>query len=347
MVIARALGGSLLGCTLVLCPALAQADVAVLTPASRDDGTSPASVAAAEQAAASYFAREAASTRVLNSAALPASVPGTLRACAAPSCAAELTRAAQADFAVLVHVFAGDGGASEGSVSAAFVGADAVVYAGAASFGGEAELRDAPSAAARALAIARERHQRGPGPWLRVRAPEGSRVSVDGAAPVALPYLERHEPGLHRLEVTGPSGAALLQTLVTLSDDPASYEDVQASAGDAPSAQPTNSAERRGYFARPRSKWNYVVGVPLTALGLAGVATGLAHYARRGECVDRCEPDADGGYSVYGVDALSRTLLYGGAALTAVGGVGFLALGVLRGPQEDPHGMMVQLHGRF
>jgi hypothetical protein len=347
MVIAPALRGSLLGCTLVFYPALALADVAVLTPASHDDGTSPASVAAAEQAVTGYFAREAASTRLLKSAALPATVPGAVRSCTAPTCAAELTRAAEGDFTVLVHVFAGDGGASAGSVSAAFVGADGVVYAGAASFGGEAELSDAPSATARALAIARERHQRGPGPWLRVRAPEGSRVSVDGATPVALPYLERHEPGLHRIEVTGPSGVPLLQTLVTLTDDPASYEDVLANASDAPRAERVRSAEPRGYFARPRSKWNYVVGVPLTALGLAGMATGLTHYARRGECVDRCEPDAQGGYGVYGVDALSRTLLYGGAALTGVGGVGFLALGVLRAPQEDPHGMMVQLHGRF
>lgn len=342
----RAARCSLLGCALLISPALAHAELAVLTRASHDDGSNPTGVAAADDAAGRYLAREAPSTRVVRSATLPASVPSALKACVAPSCAAELTRAAQADYTVLLHVFAGDGSASAGSVSAAVVGADGVVYAGAAAFGGEADLPDAPSATERALAIARERHQRGPGPWLRVRAPEGSRVSVDGAAPAALPYLERHEPGLHRIEVLGPSGAPLLQTLVTLTDDPASYEDVVASSSAAPPMEGEAHGEP-GYFARPRSKWNYAVGAPLTALGLAGMAAGLAHYARRGECVDGCEPDAEGGYSVYGVDGVSRTLLYGGAALTAVGGVGFLALGVLRAPHDDPHGMMLQLHGRF
>jgi hypothetical protein len=326
-------------------PALARADTAVVTPPSHDEGTNPERVRAAERALGAFFTREAPGTSVVLSSALTVQVSPALRACLVPSCAGELASAAHADFTVLLHVFAGDGSAAEGSVSAAFVGPDGVVYAGAASFGGEAELHDAESATQRALTIARERRQRGPGPWLRVRAPEGSRVSVDGGAAVAPPYLERHEPGLHRIEVTGPAGTSILQTLVTLPDDPASYEEVTAAPAETRAPVPPDRGH--GYFLRPRSPWNYYVGVPLAALGVAGMVTGLVHHARRGDCVDDCQQDAQGDYRVYGVSGLSRALLFGGAGLTAVGGLGFLAVGLIRSPHDAPQGMMLQLHGRF
>src|SRR5690606_21174285 len=103
------------------------------------------------------------------------------RSCGEPTCAQDVAVKLEVDFAVVVRLFAPDRRGSAGSLSAALVTPDGTAYSGNVEIG-EAGVH---AAATRAVQHAHERLRRGPGPWLKIDGPDGSRVRVDGRAPQA------------------------------------------------------------------------------------------------------------------------------------------------------------------
>lgn len=267
------------------------------------------------------------------------------RSCGEPICASEFARALDVDFAVVVRLFAPDRRGSEGSLSVALVTPDGTAYSGNV----EIEEAGVHAATTRGVQLAHERLSRGPGPWLKVDGPDGSRVRVDGRAPQALPYTEKHEPGLHRIVVESQFGSLLYDGTINLPDDPAHYEVLevenralpQANAGSGTDASHGGSSS---YWSRKRSKWNYIIGVPLAVAGLAYTAVGAVHYASRDDCTRKvngvCEEERY-------VNAHSKAALALGLAGVAVGTGAFLFAGVIRERDRAPSGVSLNVGGSF
>lgn len=320
--------------------ASARAEAGGLLPVSAEAELSASERAEALEASVSFFAR------------LPEPVPLTpptqganrtanrYAECAEPSCAGPYAQALDLDFAVLVRLFAPTPRSAGGSVSAAIVTPEALAYVGTAEVGAAGMF----AAVSRALGIAYERYRRGPGPWLSVEGPDGSRVRIDDHAPAGTPYTERHEPGVHRVYVENEAGKPLYELSLRLPDDPAHHERLrvepapsvptptEVAASSTPAAAAATAAapaprEERSYWRRRRSKWNYYVGVPIALVGAFYTAVGIGHYLARGDCAERAQSTCVRRKTV---DAGSRAALIGGLGGLAVGGGLFVSAGVLR-----------------
>jgi hypothetical protein len=324
----------------------AQAEAGALLRPVAEASVSDQDSLTAQQAVISYFAQFP--------DAIPITPPdegirragGEFRNCGDASCAQAFAIKLDVDFAVVVRLFAPDRRNGPGSLSAALVTPDGVAYAG------NVDINESGvhAAATRAVQLAYERLARGPGPWLKVDGPDSSRVRVDGRSPQALPYMEKIEPGLHRILVEGPSGATLYDVTITLPDDPAHYEQIQVDD----KAQPIDSGAvatevpRRddGYFSRKRSKWNYIIGAPLTALGIAYTVAGLIQVANKGECVP--VKDMPGWSDCNTTDGNTKLVFAVGATTIAIGAGLFMGVGIIRqSSSSSPSGAMLHYQGTF
>jgi len=298
----------------------------------------------AQQAVVSYFAQ------------FPDAIPITppdesirragpeFRNCGDAGCAQAFANKLDVDFAVVVRLFAPDRRTGPGSLSVALVTPDGTAYSGNVDVG-DAGVH---AAATRAAQIAYERLSRGPGPWLKVDGPDGSRVRVDGRAPQAVPYMEKTEPGLHRIVVESQAGSMLYDGTITLPDDPAHYQQLQVENHGPQMIDPgaiATEVPRKddGFWSRKRSKWNYIIGAPLTALGLAYTIVGVIHYTQKGNCVE----DGPGEKTCNVVNGNSKAALGIGAASLAIGGGLFLGAGIIRERGQSPTGAMLQYRGSF
>ncbi len=321
----------------------ARADAGALLRPIAEASVSDQDSLTAQQAVISYFAQ------------FPDAIPITppdeairragpeFRNCGDASCAQAFAIKLDVDFAVVVRLFAPDRRHGPGSLSAALVTPDGVAYAG------NVDITESGvhAAATRAVQLAYERLSRGPGPWLKVDGPDGSRVRVDGRSPQALPYMEKIEPGLHRIVVEGPKGTTLYDATITLPEDPAHYQQLlvedKAQPID-PGAVATEVPRRDdGYLSRKRSKWNYILGAPITALGVAYTIAGIIHYANRGECV----MDAPDRKTCNTIDGNTKAALAIGATSIAIGGGLFLGVGIIRQRPSSPSGAMLHYRGTF
>jgi hypothetical protein len=250
--------------------------------------------------------------------------------CDDAGCAAAYAQALEVDFAVLVQLFEPDTEHVTGSLRAAIVTAQGVRY------GAEVETGAVGmhAAVARALASAYERYRRGPGPWLTVAGPEGSEARIDERAATLLPFTDRYAPGEHHVRVTSEHGELLYDGVVRLPEELAHHERLEV--GPEPMARttrPDDAQREHSYWQRRRSKWNYLIGVPVAIAGAFYTAVGISHYARRGSCARRSE-----GLCVErnAVDGTSRAALILGISGIAVGAGLFMGAGVLReGPHRD------------
>jgi hypothetical protein len=339
-----------LGITLVSLALFAgsvRADAAALLPPIAEASVPDQDRLTAQQAVVAYFAQFPDAIPVTGPDEAIRRAGPEFRACGDASCAQAFAIKLDVDFAVVVRLFAPDRRNGPSSLSAALVTTDGAAYAG------NVEIGDAGvhAAATRAVQLAYERLSRGPGPWLKVDGPDGSRVRVDGRVPQAVPYMEKTEPGLHRLVVESQAGSLLYDGTVNLPDDPAHYQQVNVenkAIGSAPidSGAIATEVPRRdgGYWSRKRSKWNYIIGAPLAAVGLAYTIVGIIHYTKKGECATE---DANGCATEYKVDGNSKAALALGAAGLAVGGGLFMGAGVIREREQAPSGAMLQLKGNF
>ena len=328
-------------CGLLLFCGRAQADAATLLPPIAEPGVPDQDRLTSQQAVISYFAQ------------LPEPIPLTspedglpragmsFRTCGEVACAEEYAKALGVDFAVILRLFAPDRTGQSSSLSVALVTVEGIAYSGNVEIGD----RGVHAATQQAVAIAFDRLNRGPGPWLKVDGPDGSRVRINAGAPQALPYMEKTEPGLQRIVVEDAQGRMLYEATINLPDDPAHYELVEISAEEA--AQAIASAEKprapSSYWQRKRSSWNYIIGVPLAVAGLAYAIAGAVHHAKDGKCVNDREPCTE----QYKANGMSTAELVLGIAGVAVGGGAFLGAGVLRERESTPSGAMLQLRSTF
>ncbi|MFT3926777.1 MAG: hypothetical protein QM778_29805 [Myxococcales bacterium] len=299
----------------------------------------------AQQAVISYFAQ------------FPDAIPITppdesirragpeFRSCGDASCAQAFAIKLDVDFAVVLRLFAPDRRNGPASLSCALVTPDGAAYSGNVDIG-DAGVH---AAAIRAAQLAYERLSRGPGPWLKVDGPDGSRVRVDGRVPQAVPYMEKTEPGLHRIVVESPAGSLLYDGTITLPDDPAHYEQLQIE-NKAPQAIDSGAIATEvpnqrddSFWSRKRSKWNYIIGAPLAALGLAYTITGIIHYTEKGNCVQG--PPGEQTCNV--VNGNSKASLGLGIAGIVVGGGLFMGVGIIREHGTAPTGASLQYRGSF
>lgn len=119
--------------------------------------------------------------------------------CDRTECAPDVARAADADYAVGVAVWATEQeGVDPGTVAVSLIGPDGLPYSGTA----DVESGEVERAARTALAVARSRQALGPGPWLYVDGtPSGAMVVVDGTPVGVTPYRGAIAPGRHTLLV--------------------------------------------------------------------------------------------------------------------------------------------------
>lgn len=101
--------------------------------------------------------------------------------------------------------------------------------------------------------------------------------------------------------------------------------------------------EASSYWQRKRSKWNYIVGVPIAAVGVFYTVVGAMQFAARGSCAEEVAGQCTREKTV---DAGSRAALALGLVGIAVGGGGFLAAGIVR-ERERADGAWLHLRGRF
>jgi hypothetical protein len=318
----------------------AHAEAGALLPIVSEAGVPEQDSLVAQQAVIAYFAQRSEAVPVAPPEESLRRAGAAFRNCGDSTCAQAFAQKLEVDFAVVVRLFAPDRRSGPGSLSVALVTQDGAAYSG------NVEIGDAGvhAATTRAAQLAHERLVRGPGPWLKIDGPNGSRVRVDGRTLHAIPYMEKAEPGLHRILVESEAGSMLYDGTVTLPDDPAYYAQVKVENKAPPSAaasSPKAEVEKPGYWHGKRSKWNYIIGVPLTVAGLIYTAVGAVHYASRGNCVDsNCAV-------VKTVDGNSKAALGLGLAGVAVGAGAFLFAGVIREPERAPTGAMLQLGGKF
>lgn len=268
------------------------------------------------------------------------------RSCGDAACAQAFALKLDVDFAVVLRLFAPDRRNGPGSLSAALVTPDGTAYAGNVDIG-ESGVH---AAATRAVQLAYERLSRGPGPWLKVDGPDGSRVRVDGRSPQLVPYMEKIEPGLHRILVESAAGSQLYDGTVTLPDDPAHYEQLMIKNSGAQPIDPgaiATEVPRRddSFWSRKRSKWNYIIGAPLTALGLAYTIAGIIHYSKDGVCTERLPNGVCAEQNT--INGNSKAALAIGATSLAIGGGLFMGIGIIRERGQSPSGAMLQYRGSF
>lgn len=325
---------TLLACSLTLITLLlsarqARAEAGALLPIRSEAGVAFEDRESALESAVSFFAR------------LPEPIPLTLpedgaartearfAACGDHSCASEYAQALEVDFAVLVQLFEPDAEHVTGSLKAAIVTPQGVNFSGQVETGSIG----VHAAVARALAAAYERYRRGPGPWLTVRGPEGSEGRIDERAPTLLPFTDRFPPGEHHVRVVSDRGELLYDGAIRLPEDLAHHE--QLEVGPEPIARDRGAEppDERSYWGRRRSKWNYLIGVPVALAGAFYTAVGISHYVKRGSCARRSEGSCVERNSV---DGTSRAALILGVSGIALGAGLFMGAGVLReGPKRD------------
>ncbi|HEY6881590.1 MAG TPA: hypothetical protein VI299_26370 [Polyangiales bacterium] len=315
------------------------ADAGALLPIRAEVGVPAALRVEAEQAALRYFAM------------LPEPIPVTtsedglrragprFRDCAEPTCASAYAGVLAIDLAVAIRLFAPDKEAPHGGLSVALVTREGNAFTGNVHI----DDRGVEDATVRALGVAYERWRRGPGPWLNVDGPAGSRISVDGGPLTALPYVEKQDPGLHRVRVEDESGQELYSGSVHLPDDANHRERLHVEPAPVAAAS-TFEASTGAYWHRPRSRWNYWAGVPLVVAGVFYTAVGIAQFAARGDCAEEA-----GGRCVRQktVNAGSRAALALGIAGIAVGGGLFMGAGLVREHGQPGSTGMLQLGGKF
>ena len=320
----------------------ARADAGALLPPVGEPTVPDANLIVAAQAVTSFFAE------------LPEAIPLTppedglpragnqFRNCGDPQCAHEYAETLGVDFAVLVRLFAADRRDARPSVSVALITSEGLTFVGNVEVGDAGVHR----AVLEAVDHAYERFVRGPGPWLKVDGPDGARVRVDNGVPQALPYTEKHDPGLHRVKIDMADGKVLLDTSVNLPNDPSHYEQIVAHDPNEPVARndvnASSSSEGKGFWKRKRSYWNYIIGIPLVAVGAWAMTNGIDHLQKKGDCSN--EPTCT---EEYKFNAKSKALLYGGIASVAVGAGAFLAAGVVRNPETGTTQVSMQVQGSF
>jgi hypothetical protein len=264
------------------------------------------------------------------------------RNCGDPQCAQQYAETLSVDFAVLVRLFAADRKDAHASVSVALVTSAGLTYVGNVEVGDAGVHRAVLSAVDNAY----ERFVRGPGPWLKVDGPDGARVRVDDGASQALPYTEKHDPGLHRIKIDTADGKVLLDTSVNLPNDPSHYEQILARDPSDPVAQVDSTGEpatgeKPSFWKRKRSYWNYIIAVPLLAAGGWALANGADHLSNRGDCSN--EPVCN---QEYKFSLKSKLLFYGGIAGVALG-IAVPSIGIVRDPETQATQTSVQFQGSF
>jgi hypothetical protein len=308
-----------------------------------------------EQAARRYFALLPEPIPVTASEDALRRAGARFRSCGEPGCASEYARALGIDLAIAVRLFAPDREAPFGSLSAALVTSEGTAFTG----GVRVDERGLADATVRALGLAYERWRRGPGPWLSVDGPHGSRVRVDQGPLAIVPYTERHEPGLHQLRVEDEAGNAIYSAALQLPDDPNHHERVHVkpiarepmaasepmAAGAPVAAQPPPAAPLPpSYWQRKRSVWNYVLGVPIALAGVFYTSVGIAQFHARGDCSEHAGGTCTRRKTV---NAGSRAALALGLTGVAVGGGLFLGAGVVRTPDAPRDAAFMFVTGRF
>lgn len=322
--------------------ARAHADAGALLPIRAEAGVPAALRIEAEQAALRYFALLPEPIPVAPSEDGLRRAGARFRDCAEPACASAYAGVLAIDLAVAIRLFAPDKEAPHGGLSATLVTREGNAFTGNVHI----DDRGVEDATVRALGVAYERWRRGTGPWLSVDGPAGSRISVDDGPLTALPYVEKHDPGLHRVHVEDANGTELYSGAVHLPDDANHRERLHVEPPLVAEVEPgaVAGAAGSGYWDRPRSRWNYWAGVPLVVAGVFYTAVGIAQFAARGDCAEE-----SGGRCVRQktVNAGSRAALALGIAGIAVGGGLLLGAGIVRAHGQPGSTGLLQLGGKF
>jgi hypothetical protein len=185
----------------------AEAERVVLLPQRGDEALGPQRDEA--QRALEHALSALGDRLIAHADAVAAAAGGAGSDCETLDCAAFLIRAARAELAVSLAIWADpSGGAPVVTVT--------LVDAEGARFPGKAQVDPAgvEEAARRALMDARALRALGPGPWLRVQAtPAGAEVLLDGEPVGTTPYRATVAPGRHAVEIRHPGYRPHLQTV--------------------------------------------------------------------------------------------------------------------------------------
>ncbi len=344
---------SLLFCCLAARATSARAEAGALLPVRAEASVSKQDIATAEQAIFTYFAQFPEAIPILPPEEGVRRAGAAYRECGDASCGKRFAQGLEVDFAVLVRLFTPERPEDIGSLSVSLISPEGFTYTGSVTIG----AAGVHAAATRAIDIAHERMMLGPGPWLRITGPSGSRVRIDGGELHAIPYRGKYAPGRHRVIAESRSGSLLYDAAVTLPDDPGHHELLELRDEPAlhaeqkqkpaqekgPLAAPPPAHEEGRYWQGRRSKWNYIVGVPLAAAGLFYTIVGSRQYIERGDCARKIEGQCREEKTVNAGSALALGL---GLAGVAAGGV-ILGLGVFRERDRSPSGAHLQLGGKF
>jgi hypothetical protein len=263
--IARLMLRSLVVASLLLAPALARAESAVvLVP--------EAAVDAAALERARSAAIETLAERGVRLVRAPDGEP-----CESARCAAAIAAQTGADFVVLVLVEAREDGGSRvraSVVRASGAPRDASADVGDAGFG-------AATSAALEAALAGERDRRLG--FLMVRTdPPGARVEIDGEPAGESPLRRMVAPGEHRVRVWPARGEASERTVTVRPVEETALElDLEA---DDEEAGPSDAPAR----TEP-SPLNWLIGGGLAIGGVVALVSPLQTLATEGQCVDLIE----------------------------------------------------------
>jgi hypothetical protein len=240
--------------------------------------------------------------------------------CLTPECANEYRRLFDATFAVQLKLFGKGIRASSLSVTLtespeAFFSASSPV-----------EGRDVRSAVRVAFERARSKQVEGAGPWLTVQgSPEGATVYLDGMQFGRVPFFKRHiEPGEHRLEVRAEGHAAHLRAIsVPAEIDHVERLDVSLTAAAAPLAV-SHGPSSRARVER-RSRWDWLLGGAVLAVGAAHMTIGVLQKTKDGECAQQTSGRCTEYYGDRRGMSRDNALIGFGAASV---GIGALVIGV-------------------